>query len=108
MSFPQALQRQQAAIFARLGEDATWEGVTGTVRVRRRESDEDVRMGFTDAVVTGRVIMVRKSEVSAPAEGQAVQVLDDAGAPLVDGAFVVTGEPMLNRRGVWRCQVRTA
>jgi hypothetical protein len=38
MSFrTQAVVRQQAAIFDRLGDDATWQGITGTVRVRLRE-----------------------------------------------------------------------
>jgi hypothetical protein len=110
MSFrTQAVVRQQAAIFDRLGDDAAWDGVAGTVRVRLRESDEDLRLDYGELIARGRTIKVRKSEVAAPTEGQAVQLLDDNGDPVTDdGAFVVAGEPKLDRRGVWSMPVRAA
>lgn len=107
MSFTQAIVRQQTAIFDRLGDDADWQDV-GVVRVRFRESDEDLRLTYGELVETGRTIKVRQSEVAAPAEGQVVQLLDETGDPVTGGAFVVTGEPKLNRRGVWTMPVAPA
>lgn len=104
MSFSQAIERQQAAIFDRLGEDADWEDV-GTVRVRRREADEELQFERGRVIETGRRIKVRRSEVPEPARGQTVQILDDNGDPVSDGTFVITGEPELDRRGVWTCLV---
>lgn len=109
MPLPQAaLQRQQDAIFRVHGEDAAWDGVAATVRVIRREADESIRSDYSELVATGRTIRVRKSEVAAPAEGQQLQVLDAAGDPVADGLFEVTGEPQLDRRGVWHCPVAEA
>jgi hypothetical protein len=109
MSFrTQAVVRQQAAIFDRLGDDATWQGITGTVRVRLRESDEDLRLDYGELIARGHLIKVRKSEVAAPAVGQAVQLLDDDGGDVPDGAFVVSGEPKLDRRDVWSMPVSPA
>jgi hypothetical protein len=51
---------------------------------------------------------VRKSEVEAPAVGDQVQILDEAGDPVADALFEVDGEPMLDRRGVWTCPVKIA
>jgi hypothetical protein len=108
MSFAEALVRQQEAIFARLGEDATWAGVTGTVRVRRREHDEESRFDQASEVLTVRAILVRRSEVRTPADGNEVQILDDAGEAVPDALYVVDGEPEMDRRGVWRCAVKLA
>jgi hypothetical protein len=109
MPLPQdVLNRQQAAIFDVLGEDAEWQGVSGPVRVIRREADENIRTDYSDLLDTGRVIKVRKSEVSAPAEGQQVQILDANGDPVADALFQVDREPMLDRRGVWTCPVKPA
>lgn len=106
MPLPQdSLARQQAAIFDVLGEPATWTGAAGPVRVKRREADEIIRSDFSDLVGTGRAIMVRKSEVPAPVEGDQVQILDDAGNALADAKFAVNGEPKLDRRGNWHCPV---
>jgi hypothetical protein len=107
MPLPQdALTRQQAAIFRVLGEDATWSGAPGTVRVNRREADESVRTDYSELVGPGRTIKVRKSEVPAPSIGNEVQILDADGNPVADdGLFEVSGEPMLDRRGVWTCPV---
>lgn len=104
MSFAGSVARQQDAIFSTLGEDADWEGV-GTVRVRRREADEELQFERGKVIETGRRIKVRRSEVPEPALGQTVQILDDNGDPVPDGTFVISGEPELDRRGVWTCLV---
>ena len=108
MSFPQVLARQQAAVFARLGEGATWEGVSGTVRVIPRTADERLQLDQATIIATGVTIRVRKVEVDAPAEGQQVQVLDDNGDPLAGGLFVLNGTPELDRKGVWHCPAKEA
>jgi hypothetical protein len=106
MPFGASQARLQQAVFDRLGEDAAWSGsVTATVRVRRRDADEEVGFVHGTALVDGHRIKVRKSEVPAPVEGDRVQILDEAGAP-VDGAlYAVAGEPKLDRKGVWTCLV---
>ena len=108
MSFPQAQARLEAAVFDRLGEDATWDGVSGTVRVIRRVADEELRFDVATIIQTGVTIRVRKSEVAAPAEGQQVQVIDDSGTPLAVGLFVINGEPQIDRKGVWHCPAKQA
>lgn len=108
MSFLEAQARLQAAVFLRLGNDATWTGAADPVRVRWREADEDLRLDRGTLVVTGRLIKVRRSEIANPAAGDEVQILDDDGNPISGAAFVVTGEPMLDRKGVWTCQVLEA
>lgn len=105
MSFAGASERLQAAVFARLGEDAEWSGV-GTVRVRRREYDEeDRRLEGGVELLTVRFIRVRRSEVPAPSQGDTAQILGDDGEPVPGAFYRVNGEPDLNRKGVWRCPV---
>lgn len=106
MSFPQVQARLESAVFDRLGEAAIWEGATGQVRVRRVVADAELHLGSASVVETGVRLKVRKSEVPAPASGQQVQVLDDGGNPLPDGLYVITGEPELDRKAVWRCPAR--
>ena len=106
MSFTEAAARLQEAVFRRLGEDAQWEGVDDPVRVIRREYDEQGRFDESVAIVTVRRIRVRRSEVRVPADGQAVQLLDAAGADIAGGAYVVDGEPEIDRKGVWSCPVK--
>lgn len=108
MPLPQAaLERQQDAIFRVHGEDAAWNGGS-TVRVIRREADENIHLTYGEAIETGRTIKVRKSEVVAPAEGQQVQILDADGNDVAGALFEVSGEPKLDRRGVWTCPVKEA
>lgn len=104
MSFATLIARQQQAVFDKLAEWATWDGVTGNVRVRRREQDADVAFGEAVERVTTRLLRVRKSEVVSPAEGQVVQMLDDALNPVADGRYRIVGEPHIDRKGVWRCE----
>lgn len=107
MTFPRAVARLEQAVFDRLGESAEWQDV-GTVRVRRKEADEDLRLDNGQLVATGRIIKVRKSEVPTPAEGQTVQLLDEDGAAVAGELYVVSGEPTLDTKGVWTCQVQLA
>lgn len=106
MSFPQAQARLQAAVFDRLGEDATWDGTADPVRVIRRVEDQHLQMDRATIIETGVTIRVRKSDVGAPAEGQQVQVLDADGNPLSDGLFTLNGTPELDRKGVWHCPAK--
>lgn len=108
MAFPQdQLARQQVAIFRALGENAAWNGAAGQVRVIRREADDQLHLDRGSLVEMGGTLRVRKSEVSAPAKGDSVQVFDDNGNPLADGLYRVSAEPMLDaRKGVWTCQVQ--
>lgn len=110
MGFPQAIERQQQAVFDRLGEDATWTGAADPVRIRRpRDGDEDFRLDYGELVARGTLLKVRKAQIAAPAEGHEIQILDEDGNAVADAQFVVTGEPKLDRRkGVWTCQVTPA
>jgi len=104
MSFQDAIARMESAVFDRLGEDATWSGVDGTVRVRRREADEDLRYDTGAIVETGRTIRVRKIDVPAPAEDDTVEILDDDGN--VIESIVISGVPEIDRTDVWTCSYR--
>lgn len=48
---------------------------------------------------TARFIRVKRSEVIAPAEGAIVEPTESG------GKYRVIGEPMLDRRAVWLCEV---
>ncbi len=93
MSWASLLARQQAAVYAALGEDAQWEGVADPVRVIQR--DEDTLIGV--AVDDRCFLRVRQSEVPAPAQGQLVELADGR-------RFTLTGTPMLDRKRQWRCE----
>lgn len=105
MTFPEAASRLQAAVFGRLGEDAQWTGIAGTVRVRRTERDDEVRLDMGWTIDTVRFVKVRRSEVAAPAEDEQVQILDAAGATVAGALYRVSGAPRLDRKGVWTCPV---
>lgn len=99
MSFAGARARMNDAIFARMGEDATWTGLADPVRVIPREQDEDVQ--FSRALVLQRVsfLRVRKSDVAAPAIG------DEIGIASLSVTYRVVAEPVLQRHLVWICEV---
>lgn len=101
MSFAGVVARQQAAIFRTLGEDAAWTGVADPVRVRFADRDDLNGWGDAQVVVRVRFVRVRKIEVAAPVAGNIVtRELD--GASLLK----VIGEPRLDRKGVWTCEVK--
>ncbi len=99
MSFPAARHRMVDAIFARLGEDAGWSGLADPVRVILREQNDDVQMGDGPIRVDARFIRVRRFEVTTPALGDHVEPVESG------GIYKIIAEPMLDRRGIWRCEV---
>lgn len=105
MSFAGLQGRLQESVFARLGEDADWEGIDLPVRILRREEDVEVALGDAGEIVTARTWKVRRSEVPAPERGQAVQLLDAAGLPDPLGLFRLISEPKLDRKGRWSFDV---
>ena len=99
MSFISARRRLVDAIFRKLGEDAAWAGVQLPVRVILREQNDDVQMGDSRIIGMARFVRVRRSEVLSPSEGDIVE-------PAESGSkYRVIGEPMLDRRAVWLCEV---
>jgi hypothetical protein len=104
MSFTSLLARQQEAIFGALADWGTWEGVSGNVRVRRREQDSDIALGQAVERVTTRMLLVRKAEVPVPVEGQIVQLLDDDLNPVAGGRYAIVGEPHIDRKSIWHCE----
>lgn len=99
MSFAGVVARQQAAIFRTLGEDATWSGVSGSVRIRLAEKDDLNGWGNDQVVVRVRFVRVRQSEVASPAE-------DDICTRDGPELLKVIGTPTLDRKRVWTCQVQ--
>lgn len=97
MSWSGLLARQQAAVYAALGEDASWPGITGPVRVILRDEDALVGLGVEDRIF----LRVRQSEVASPAKGQAIELGDGR-------RFVLTRTPLLDRRKSWRCEAKPA
>lgn len=106
MTFPDVQARLTASVFERLGDDAVWQDVPGTVRVLRRVADEELRLSAASIVETGVTIRVRKADIADPQEGQQVQLLDGSGSPFADGLYVLNGTPELDRKGVWHCRAR--
>lgn len=99
MSFIAARGRLTDAIFRKLGEDAGWAGVDRPVRVILREQNDDVQIGDSRIVGMARYIRVRRSEVPSPSEGNVIEPAESG------GRYRVIGEPMLDRRAVWLCEV---
>ncbi|ADK99391.1 head-tail joining protein [Brevundimonas subvibrioides] len=99
MSFPEARARQQAAVFARLGEPGHWNSATDPVQVRLVEADDMASLGELQLIVPTMAIRVRK------ADRPDVQVDDTCWIVAIDRTFRVTSDPMLDRNGVWVCPV---
>lgn len=91
-----------AAIDQHLGEDATWTGIAGTVRVHDEAADDTVRYGGNDVIVSTRVIRVRRTWVPAPKDGDELVLLGTA------ETLRVTGDPILDEEGFWACTVAEA
>lgn len=87
--------RQQAAVFAALGHDATWEGIDDPVRVVIRDEDRVLGQTIADAVI----VRVRQAEVEAPADEDIV-VLDDG------RRYQLIAPPLLDRKLVWQCEAQ--
>lgn len=100
MSFAEVVERQQAAVFRRLGEDASWSGVADPVRVRFAERDDLIGWGEGQTVTRARFVRVRQSEVPQPVVGDEVVWTAKA------RTFEVIEEPTLDRKGVWTCGVK--
>ena len=99
MSFISARGRLVDAIFRKLGEDAAWAGAQLPVRVILREQNDDVQMGDSRIIGIARFIRVRRTEILSPSEGDIVEPSESG------GKYRVIGEPMLDRRAVWLCEV---
>jgi hypothetical protein len=99
VSFARIVDRQQAAVFRSLGEDATWSGVADPVRIRCAERDDLADWQASRAVARTRFVRVRQSDVAQPAP-------DDIVTRTETGELLkVFGEPTLDRKRVWMCQV---
>lgn len=99
MSFIAARMRMVDAIFLRLGEDAAWTGSTPLVRVILREQNDDIRMGDSYIVGSARFVRVRRCDVATPAIGDLLEPAETG------GTYEVIAEPLLDRRGIWTCEV---
>lgn len=106
MSFPEHRETLVDSVFAELGEDATWAGVPGIVRVRRSSADDEEQIGRLGIVSRGEVLRVRKSEVPDPAVGDLVDLLDDEASPTGE-QLRVSGEPQLKRNRYWEMPFTT-
>lgn len=97
MGWSEKQAQLQAAVFASLGLDATWNGSAEPVRVIVRDQDEV----FGRTVVDSVTLRVRQSEVSTPATGDTVEIEDGR-------TFEVIGEPLLDRKLNWVCEAAPA
>jgi len=100
MSFAEVVDRQQDAVFRRLGEDATWSGVSGSVRIRCAERDDLDGWGDGQRVVRTRFVRVRRSQVPTPGIGDTI-------TRAADGVVLeVLAKPRLTRTRIWTCEVK--
>lgn len=104
MSFSGPRGRLVDAVFARLGEDALWNGAGLPVRVRLAERDDFERFDRAEQIVTVRYIRVRVREVAGPERHDTVVMLGEDGTP--DGRTLrLIATPRLNRNRTWLCEV---
>ena len=94
MGWPELQARQQAAVFAALGEDAHWNGDAEPVRVVLRDQDSLIGMTVVDAIS----LHVRQVDVDQPEEGDTIELAADG------RRFGVIGTPLLDRKRNWRCE----
>lgn len=102
LSFPSMRARGEDAVFRVLGEDAAWSGIDPTVRIRYRQKDEDSRLAHGQVVQRAAFVRVRKIEVTAPAIGDQVTRMESG------EILVVIGEPLIDEKDVWECEVAPA
>jgi hypothetical protein len=101
VSFAEVVERQQDAVFRRLGEDATWSGIADPVRIRFAERDDSLAWSEGRTVALVRFVRVRRSEVASPAIGDVIVRTEQGGQQLE-----VIETPTLDRKGVWLMGVK--
>lgn len=89
------------AVYRAYGEVSVWTPVGGgaalTPVVRRQAGDQVVRWGDSQAVLGTLVLRVRRSEISAPSEGDLIVITPDI--------FKLIAEPRLEPVGLeWLCE----
>jgi hypothetical protein len=97
--------RLLASVYASYGEDAAWTPGDGPapVRIKREESEEDVQLRQARIRVDAVVLRVRRTEVSSPANGDQVDIVDTA------ERFRIIATPKLDRFGLeWICEAARA
>ncbi|MBJ7446846.1 MAG: hypothetical protein JHC81_04865 [Brevundimonas sp.] len=100
MGFAGVRDRQQAAVFARLGEPAEWSGYAEPVPVRFAEEDEVAGFGDGSRLIMGALMLkVRRSNIATPAINDTVHLIDTG------RRFRITSDAQLNRNGAWLCPV---
>lgn len=100
MGFAEVRERQQEAVFARLGEAAEWTGMADPVQVRFAEEDEVAGFGDGSRLIMGALMLkVRRAAVPSPAIGNEVRLIAS------DRRFRITSDPQLNRNAAWLCPV---
>ena len=94
--FHSARTRVQASVYARLGDDATWNGAPVIVRI----ADPEAVVSFqqTDVILPSVLIKVPKSQMATPAAGDMI-VMTESG-----DTYRVLADPVLNKRHEWVCQ----
>jgi len=104
MSFAESRSRIVDTVFVRFGEDALWSGVPDVVRIHRVRANDDIRPDMLPVVADKRFgpqagwVRVRPSQVAEPTDGDVVTPVD--GVPIT-----LVGIPVLDRKGVWVCEV---
>ena len=99
MPFADAAARAKDSIFERGGSDALWlvggvgDGIPCKVIFSQAQAVE--RFGDDRAALPTGQFKVRRSQVESPAEGDKIQLLDEAGT-VVD-EFEVVGTPLLDK-----------
>lgn len=91
-----------AVLYAKFGEAAGWSASAGgaavPVTIRRKTGDVIVDFGDSQAVASQEILRVRAAEVSAPTEGDRVEI---AGAETLR----ILGQPRRAKQGLeWICE----
>lgn len=105
MSFADSRSRIVDTAFERFGEDASWSGVTGLVRIHRVRGLRPGILPEANPVVADQrfgpqsgYVRVRPDDVATPRDGDIV-------APVVGSPLTVVGDPVRDRKQIWFCEV---